>query len=56
MSGITVSATTVGGGALGVAVARQLPFTGTVLALFALFAVGLIVAGLFVRFLGARGE
>jgi hypothetical protein len=56
MSGLTVRATTVGAGALGVAVSRQLPFTGIALGVFAAFAVVLIVTGLIVRVLSARSE
>jgi hypothetical protein len=56
MSGLTIRATTVGAGALGVAASRQLPFTGIALGVFAVLAVGLIVTGLVVRALSARGE
>jgi hypothetical protein len=56
MSGITVRATTVGAGVLGVSVSRELPFTGHVLTVFVIGAVGLVLSGLLVRFLAARGE
>lgn len=56
MSGITVRATTVGTGVLGVSASRELPFTGHVLTLFVVVGVGLVLSGLFVRLLAARGE
>lgn len=55
MSGVTVRATTLGGAVLGASASRELPFTGHVLTVFALVAVGLVLTGLFVRFI-AREE
>jgi hypothetical protein len=55
MSGITVRGVTVGGAVLGVTATRELPFTGYVLAIYAVLAIGLILSGLVVRF-AARGE
>jgi hypothetical protein len=55
MSGITIRATTLGGAVLGAEASRELPFTGLALAVFAVLAVGLVLSGLCVRILAARG-
>ena len=55
MSGITVRGAAVGAGVLGVATTRELPFTGYVLAGYAVLAIALILTGLIARF-AARGE
>jgi len=57
MSGITARGTIVTGGVLGAGETRQLlPFTGIALGIFVALALGLVLTGLAVRLLGARGR
>jgi hypothetical protein len=55
MSGITIRGAAAGAGVLGVATARELPFTGYVLTAYAVLAIALILTGLVARF-AARGD
>lgn len=57
MSGITARGTIVAGAVMGAHETRQLlPFTGIALRIFVALGLGLVLTGLAVRLLGARGR